>query len=227
MLNEISVPRVVSESREETEWRLVCVVAAIIILMMMMLNYNCSTIPDTVGDATIFRGELPQGLFYKDNFISSMNYENTFAPCKQIVLTNLNKVGIPTNRVVVVGKDYKMYMAKNIATLPFNNGTQKIYELQEEMPIQQIILSVNKLCHFRDNIATTQIDVVDSDKNITWQSTSPLPIKKNITIDINAPKFNYPDRQETITDPNRQNQEELLARKLIINTYSNEFVKLF
>lgn len=229
---EIAIPLVVSEDAEIREARMFLVITIIVIVMLLWVSHmNCSRIPDRIGEQTIISQDIPNSieqLYLKtgnETFISAIEHENSPVDVKTILLTNLNKRKIPVNKIVVKDNMGRMHIINKSSNMPYgDDGVQMIFTLPEQLKVQEIIIDVNQLCPYKSNIHTTQVDVVNQDKKITWKHGKNLPINhRYIYLDIVKPVIVYPEMQDILCEKENEtstcSQENKLNKHLQLNVW--------
>ena len=225
MTTEIPIPLVVSEDAEIMEGRMFLVITIIIIVMLLWVNHmNCSHIPDAIGDQTVISRDIPNSIEHlylqskNESFTSVLEYENSPVDAKTILMTNLNKRKIPVNKIVVIDNQGRLHVIKQSANIPYgDDGVQMVFILPEQMKVQKIIIDVNQFCVYRANISTTQVDVINQDKKITWSHGKNLPINhRYVYLDIVKPVLVYPDKQDILCK--KENDEPIHSQENKLNS---------
>jgi len=220
------LPVLVDENPINETYRMAvyCIVMIIILLVINDMNkvksYNCNSIARLeLSRSTNIDNKL---LNIQENLVNSKIVDITG---NYIQISNNNKKYIPLNKIIIITNERKIIPLIDFIKKDTKTGVIFIYKIPKAEQVTKIILDTNNFSRYINNIKTSNISILDSDKNIVWTYNNIIKSSKErryVDINIVEPIIKY-DRPNNILCGNTSepcDQEKQLNISLIENTWN-------
>lgn len=161
--------------------------------------------------------------------IVNMNYIDRKKEHKDIIgkyieIRNNNRKEIPINKIIIMKDNRELVPLLNFTTQKTKTGVIYTYILPEPEIIRRIILDICIYNYFIENVKTSQVSVLDVNKNTIWKYNNIIDIdKRYYYIDISEPTivYNRPHNLLCTNTDEECSQEKKLVISLAENTWQS------
>ena len=221
----VAIPEIINENSINETYRLILYIIIMILILLMLNSFKS---PSCINTNNLELSNLTN----VDNNSTILNLKEhltnnqlTDISGKYIQISNMNKKYIPINKIIIINNKRKLIVLTDFEKKETNTGVIFIYRIPTIENITKIILDTAKFNRYLDNVKTSNISILDSDKNIVWTYNNIINVQKDrryIDINIIDPIIKY-DRPNNILCKNTSencDQEKQLNISLIKNTWN-------
>lgn len=220
-----AIPEIITENSINETYRLILYIIIMILILLVLNNFKSSSCINTnnLELSNLTNVDNKSTLLNLKEHLT--NNQSTDISGKYIQISNTNKKYIPINKIIIINNKRKLIVLTDFEKKETNTGVIFIYRIPTIENITKIILDTAKFNRYLDNIKTSNISVLDSDKNIIWAYNNIINVQKDrryIDINIIDPIIKY-DRPNNILCKNTSencDQEKQLNISLIENTWN-------
>ena len=157
--------------------------------------------------------------------IVNMNYINRKKDKKDIIgkyieIRNDNRKEIPINTVIIMNDNRELIPLHDFTTQYTKTGIIYTYTIPDIQKISRIILDICIYNHFIDNVKTSHVSILDSNKNIIWKYNHMIYTDRRYhSIDISDPTIVY-DRPVNLLCTN-EDEDCMQEKQLVISLARN------
>ena len=208
--------KIEDEDKKSTNHRIVifcCLLVCIIFIIYSMNN------KDTFNNIVLDNNTINSDTKIIDNYLANGIVTRIGIPVEgsYIEVRNDTVKEIPINKIVIQTENNLLIPLLNYETIETKTGICFIYKIPNPTKITKIILDINIYNYYIDNLRTSKVSILNSDKSVVWNYIGIIGgSHRYVDIDIveAIPVYNRP-----VNILGEEDQEQTLNNFLVKNTW--------